>query len=88
MKPGDDKRSYRGFDFEEDLPVDVTLNISQFLKGQLQFSLKVVVYSCRMVSIHIQAERAIQRSKTYKNLQAVFQLSMAPDFNKIWVSYS
>lgn len=37
----------------------------------------------KLVRVHV--ERAIERVKNYRILQSVFQLSMAPYLNKIWV---
>ena len=57
--------------------MNVTLNIPQFLKGQLQFSLRVVLHTRRMVSMTIHDERATNRTKKHKILQA--------DFNYLWL---
>ena len=79
----DDIMVNRGFGIEHDLPVGITLNISPFLKGEPQLSLKDVMHTRRIPLVHILNERAIQRTKYYKLLQAVLRLSLAPDFNKI-----
>lgn len=60
--------------------MNVTLSIPQFLKGQLQFTLRVAVHTRRMVSMAIHVERATKRTKKHTNLQA--------DFNYLWLQIS
>ena len=85
LETDDNIMADRGFGIEDDLPLGVTLNISSFLKGQPQLSLEDVVHTRRIALARIHNERAIQRTKYDKLLQAVLRLSVAPDFNKILV---
>ena len=85
LEAGDDLMADRGFDIEEELPKGVTLNIPPFLNGKKQLTLEKELETRRIASVRVHVERAIERIKNYKILQTVFQLSMAADFNKIWV---
>ena len=75
----------RGFDIESDLPIGVQLNIPPFLNGKPQLDLKDELKTRRIASVRVHVERAIARIKNYRILQTNFQLSMAPDLNKIWI---
>ena len=48
-------------------------------------SLQEELETRRITSFPVHVERAIERVKNYRILQTVFQLSMAPELNKIWV---
>ena len=85
LEAGDDLMADRGFDIEEELPKGVTLNIPPFLNGKKQLTLEKELETRRIASVRVHVERATERIKNYKILQTVFQLSMAADFNKIWV---
>ena len=85
LEPGDDLMADRGFEIDDYLPQGVTLNIPPFLEGAPQLTLEKELETRRIASVRVHVERAINRIKNYRILQTVFQLSMAADFNKIWV---
>ena len=85
LEAGDSIMADRGFDIEEDLPQNVGLNIPPFLNGKKQLSLQEENETRKIASVRVHVERAIERVKNYRILQTVFQLSMAPELNKIWV---
>ena len=75
----------RSFDIEESLPSGVTLNIPPFLRDNPQLSTEDEAKTRKIASVRVHVERAIRRVKTYQILQNTLPLSMAADFNKIWV---
>ena len=75
----------RGFAIEESLPSGVTLNIPPFLRDNPQLSTEDEAKTRKIASVRVHVERAIRRVKTYQILQNTLPLSMAADFNKIWV---
>lgn len=83
LETDNDIMADRAFGIEDNLPVGVTLNISPFLKGQPQLSLKDVVHTRRIALVRTHNERAVQRTEYYELLQAVLQLPVAPDFNEV-----
>ena len=86
LERGDDVMADRGFDIQGDLPEGVSLNIPPFLEGKNQLSLQKEIETRRIASVRVHVERAIERIKNYRILQTKFQLSMASDLNKIWVT--
>ena len=85
LENGDSLMADRGFDIEEDLPANVSLNIPPFLNGKPQLILKEELQTRGIASVRVHVERAIERVKNCQILQTVFPLSMAPELNKIWV---
>jgi hypothetical protein len=62
----------RGFDIEEDLPPNVTLNIPLFLNGKDQLSLEEVA-TRKIASVRVHVERAIARIKTLEYSIKLYQ---------------
>ena len=85
LEPGDSVMADRGFEIEDDLPDNVSLNIPPFLNGKPQLSLQEENETRKIASVRVHVERAIERVKNYRILQTVFPLSMAPELNKIWI---
>ena len=56
-----------GFDIEEDLPRDVSLNIPPFLNGKPQLSLHEELETRRIASVRVHAQRAIARIKNFQS---------------------
>ena len=75
----------RGFDFADNLPLGVALNIPPFLGEQKQFSEEDVLKTRRIAKHRIHVKQAIQRIKSFCILQHALPISMAADLNKIWV---
>ncbi|XP_028407187.1 uncharacterized protein LOC114529576 [Dendronephthya gigantea] len=85
LEEGDEIMADRGFEIEDCLPHGVSLNIPPFLGDQLQFCQADEVKTQRIAKHQIHVERAIQRIKTFGILKHDLPISMAADFNKIWV---
>jgi len=86
LEEGDSIMADRGFELDDDLPKGVTLNIPPFLDGRKQLNLTDEIQTRHIASVRVHVERAIERVKNYKILQTVFELSMAPDLNKISIT--
>ena len=63
----------RGFDIEEDLPPNVTLNIPPFLNCKNQLSLEEEVATRKVASVRVHVERAIARIKTLEYSIKLYQ---------------
>ena len=85
LEHGDSVMADRGFDFSDDLPEGVTLNIPAFMNGKDQLSVEEETETRRIASVRIHVERAIERVKNYKILQGRYPTSMIAELNKIWV---
>ena len=59
----------RGFEIENDLPPGMSLKIHPFLGEQAQFSQEDEIKTRRIAKHRIYAERAIQRSKSFRILK-------------------
>ena len=75
----------RGFEIEDLLPNNVTLNIPPFMDDRPQLSLEDEIKTRKIASVRIHVERVIRRIKTFRILQSTLPLSMAAEFKKIWV---
>ena len=85
LEPGDEVMADRSFEFEENLPPGVSLNIPPFFGEQQQFSEEDEIKTRRIAKQRIHVERAIQRIKSFRILKHDSPISMAADLNKIWV---
>ena len=56
----------RGFELDDDLPEEISLNIPPFLNGTPQLSLEEENKTRQMASVRVHVERAIKRTKNYK----------------------
>jgi len=84
LEPGDQIMADRGFDIEEDLPPNVTLNIPPFLNEKDQLSLEEEVKTRKIASVRVHVERAIARIKNFRILHQVVPITVAKDLDKIW----
>ncbi|KXJ27604.1 hypothetical protein AC249_AIPGENE7624 [Exaiptasia diaphana] len=85
LEEGDSIMVDKGFDIEDILPKNVSLNIPPFLREKDHFSLEEETETRRIAALRIHVERAIRRIKCFRILKMEFPLSMAADLNKIWV---
>ena len=69
LEPGDEVMADRGFEIEENLPPDVSLNIPPFLGDQQQFSEEDEIKTRRIAKQRIHIERTIQRIKSSRILK-------------------
>ena len=83
-EPGDQVMADRGFDIEDDLPANTTLNIPPFLNGKDQLSLEEEVRTRKIASVRVHVERAIARIKNFRILHQVVPITIAKDLDKIW----
>jgi hypothetical protein len=86
VEPGDSIMADRGFEIDDLLPENVSLNIPPFLNGKPQLSHPEEVETRRIAFLRVHVERAIARIKNYRLLQTVFPITMAAQLNKIWVT--
>ena len=78
----DDIMADRGFNLRDPVTKrNATLNISPFAKGK-QLSTKACTKTRQIASLRIHVERAIQRMKTFRLLQAVIPISIAAVANQ------
>ena len=78
----DDIIADRGFNLRDLVTKrNATLNISPFAKGK-QLSTKAYTKTRQIASLRIHVERAIQRMKTFRLLQAVIPISIAAVANQ------
>lgn len=68
LEPGDTLMADRGFNINDDLPENVSLNIPPFMRGKSQLSLTEELETRRIASVRIHVERAIERIKNYRIL--------------------
>ena len=85
LEKEDDVIADRGFEIEDILPAGVTLNIPPFLNDEPRLSVEDELKTRKIASVRVHVERAIRRFKTYQIIHNTLPLSMAADFNKIWV---
>lgn len=85
LEEGDSIMVDKGFDIEDVLPKNVSLNIPPFLRENDHLSLKEETETRRIAALRIHVERAFRRIKFFRILKMEFPLSMAADLNKIWV---
>jgi hypothetical protein len=85
LEEGDQIMADRGFDIADDLPAGVTLNITAFLSGDEQLTVKDEIATRRIASVRVHVERAISRIKNYRILHQVVPLTMLQDLDKIWM---
>ena len=84
LEPNDQVMADRGFDIEDDLPSNVTLNIPPFLDNKDQLSLDEELTTRKIASVRVHVERAIARIKNYRILHQDIPLTIAKDLAKIW----
>ena len=66
LEPGDSVMANRGFDIEDDLILlGVHLNIPPFLPGKQQLSQQELITNCRIASLRIHVERAMECIKNF-----------------------
>ena len=66
LEKGDSVMADRGLNIQDDLtPLGVKLNIPPFLKGKTQLEPEELVETCRIASLRIHVERAMERIKNY-----------------------
>ena len=85
LEKEDDVMGDRGFEIEDVLPEVVTLNIPPFLNDEPRLSLEDESKTRKIASVRVHVERAIRRFKTFQIVHNILPLTMAADFNKIWV---
>ena len=68
LEPNDQIMADRGFDMQDDLPNNVTLNIPPFLDGKDQLSLDEKLTTRKIASVRVHVERAIARIKSFRIL--------------------
>ena len=74
----------RGFDIEDDLPANTTLNIPPFLNGKDQLNLEEEVRTRKIASVRVHVERVIARIKNFRILHQVVPITISKDLDKIW----
>ena len=84
LEPNDQIMADRGFDIQDDLPNNVTLNIPPFLDGKDQLSLDEELTTRKIASVRVHVERAIARIKSFRILHQDIPLTIAKDLDKIW----
>ena len=85
LEEGDSIMVDKGFDIEDALPKNVSLNIPPFLRENDHLSLEEETETRRIAALRIHVERAIRGIKCFRILKMEFPLSVAADLNKIWV---
>ena len=85
LEKEDDVMGDRGFEIEDVLPEGVTLNVPPFLNDEPRLSLEDESKTRKIASVRVHVERAIRRFKTFQIVHNILPLTMAADFNKIWV---
>ena len=68
LEPNDQIMADQGFDIQDDLPNNVTLNIPPFLDGKDQLSLDEELTTRKIASVRVHVERAIARIKSFRIL--------------------
>ena len=69
----------RGFDIEDDLPANTTLNIPPFLNGKDQLNLEEEVRTRKIASVRVHVERVIARIKKFRILHQVVPITISKD---------
>ena len=82
LEPNDQIMADRGFDMQDDLPNNVTLNIPPFLDGKDQLSLDEELTTRKIASVRVHVERAIARIKSFRILHQDIPLTIAKDLAK------
>jgi len=68
----------RGFNIQDDLtPLGVKVNIPPFLKGKKQLEPNELVETCRIASLRIHVERAMERIKNYHIFDRILPASLS-----------
>ena len=78
----DEVMADRGFEIEDDLPSDVSLNVPPFLGEQKQFSEADGIKTRRIAKHWIHVDRGITRTKSFRILKQLLQITMAASLNK------
>ena len=85
LQSGDSVMADRGFDIQDDLtPLGVRLNIPPFLKGKSQLDKREMIETCRIASVRIHVERAMERIKNYHIFDRVVPSSLTDLTNQIF----
>nr|XP_047138403.1 uncharacterized protein LOC124814609 [Hydra vulgaris] len=75
----------RGFTISDNLnTINVKLNISSFLNGQLQLSKEDATESQTIASLRIHVERAIRRIKVFRQINNEIPLVFHGSINQLW----
>ena len=85
LEENDSIMADKGFDIENILPKNISLNIPPFLRESEHLSLEEETEIRRIPALRIHVERAIRRIKCFRILKMEFALSMAADLKKIWI---
>ena len=83
LEEGDSIMVDKGFDIEDVLPKNVSLNIPPFLRENDHLSREEETETRRIAALRIHVEQAICRIKCFRILKMEFPLSMAADLNTI-----
>ena len=84
LQSGDSIMADKGFDIEDVLGDEVSLNIPPFKHGKC-LSIEKETETRRIAAVRIHVERAIGRIKNFRILKTLCPISMAADLNKIWI---
>lgn len=77
LESGDNVMVDRGFEIQDILPNDITLNIPPFKRDKQHLTPEAVEKTMNIASVRIHVERAIGRIKNYHILDGVLPLSLS-----------
>ena len=84
LEAGDNVMVDRGFEIQDIVPQNVTVNIPPFLSGRDQMTAQETTETMSIASLRIHVERAIGRIKNYHILDGTLPNTLSPYSNQIF----